>query len=68
MSLTNGTRLGAYEIVAPIGAGGTEEVYVAEDTKLHRNIALELSLRLQPPLLANRVCGAMTSHLWRTVE
>ena len=41
MSLTKGTRLGPYEIVAPIGAGGMGEVYLAEDTRLGRKVALK---------------------------
>ena len=38
MSLTPGTRLGSYEIVAPLGAGGMGEVYRALDTKLGRDV------------------------------
>jgi serine/threonine protein kinase len=36
MSLTAGSRIGVYEIVAPIGAGGMGEVYRARDSKLKR--------------------------------
>ena len=42
MPLTTGTRLGSYEIVAPIGAGGMGEVYRARDTKLNRDVALKV--------------------------
>ena len=40
--LIAGTRLGPYEIVAPIGAGGMGEVYRARDTRLSRDVALKL--------------------------
>ena len=42
MALTPGTRLGPYEVVAPIGAGGMGEVYRARDTRLHRDVALKI--------------------------
>jgi len=42
MSLATGTRLGAYEIVAPIGAGGMGEVYRARDTRLNRDVAIKV--------------------------
>lgn len=42
MTLAAGTRLGPYEIVAPIGAGGMGEVSRARDTKLGRDIALKI--------------------------
>jgi serine/threonine protein kinase/tetratricopeptide (TPR) repeat protein len=42
MSLSPGTRLGTYEIVAPIGAGGMGEVYRARDRKLDRDVAIKV--------------------------
>jgi Tol biopolymer transport system component/tRNA A-37 threonylcarbamoyl transferase component Bud32 len=44
MSLTAGTRLGHYEIVALIGAGGMGEVYEARDPRLNRNVAIKVLL------------------------
>src|SRR6187397_1391869 len=42
MSLGPGTRLGPYEIVSAIGAGGMGEVYRARDTRLHRDVAVKV--------------------------
>ena len=42
MSLAAGTRLGPYEIVAPIGAGGMGEVYRARDERLKRDVAVKV--------------------------
>jgi serine/threonine protein kinase len=42
MTLSAGTRLGPYEIVAPIGAGGMGEVYRARDRKLDRDVAIKV--------------------------
>ncbi|HYM11178.1 MAG TPA: serine/threonine-protein kinase, partial [Bryobacterales bacterium] len=42
MPLSAGTRLGPYEILAPIGAGGAGEVYRAKDTRLDRIVAIKV--------------------------
>lgn len=55
MPLQPGTRLGAYEIIAPVGSGGMGEVYRAHDSRLGRDIAIKVlpsSLTNDPSSLA----------------
>jgi len=51
MALASGSRLGVYEIVAAIGAGGMGEVYRARDTRLRRDVALKILSASHAPSL-----------------
>src|SRR3990172_10021412 len=42
MTLASGSKLGPYDVVSPLGAGGMGEVYRARDTKLGRNVAIKI--------------------------
>ena len=42
MTLPRGTKLGPYEIVSPLGAGGMGEVYRARDLSLNRDVAIKV--------------------------
>ena len=42
MGLESGTKLGPYEVLSPLGAGGMGEVYLARDSKLDREVAIKV--------------------------
>jgi serine/threonine protein kinase len=42
MAIASGTRLGPYEVLSPLGAGGMGEVYRARDTRLDRTVAIKI--------------------------
>ena len=44
MTVSVSARLGSYEVLGPLGAGGMGEVYRARDTKLNRDVAIKLLL------------------------
>ena len=62
MALLPGTRLGPYEVVAPLGAGGMGEVYRARDTRLERPVAI----KILPLHLTDRLEARERSNAKRT--
>ena len=67
--LQRGDRLGPYEVVEPLGAGGMGEVYRARDTKLQRDVAIKIlpaSVARDPDRLhrfsARRICSPSLNH------
>jgi serine/threonine protein kinase len=65
MNLSPGTRLGPYEILSPLGAGGMGEVYRARDTRLEREVAVKV---LPQHLSANPEVRARFEREARTVS
>ncbi len=65
MTLAAGTRLGPYEVLALLGAGGMGEVYKAKDTRLNRSVALKV---LPEGLTSNPERRARFEHEARTIS
>jgi serine/threonine-protein kinase len=65
MGLAAGTRLGPYEITAPIGAGGMGEVYKARDTRLGRTVAIKV---LPPQFASNAERRARFTREAKTIS
>ena len=61
MSLAQGTKLGPYQIISPLGAGGMGEVYKATDTRLNRTVAV----KILPPHLSD---GEMKARFDREAQ
>jgi SRSO17 transposase len=66
MTLPNGTKLGPYEIVSLLGAGGMGEVYRARDTKLNRGVAIKV-LPDQEPLTIGALAATVPQAQWKRV-
>ena len=52
-----GKTFGRYQVVAELGEGGTGEVFLAHDTRLHRRVALSCSLRRSDPIESDHCTG-----------
>ena len=62
MNLTSGTKLGPYEIVSLLGAGGMGEVYRARDSRLKRDVAIKVLP--QALSLDATGCGVLNKRRW----
>src|SRR5436190_18652211 len=65
MTTVAGTRLGPYEIIGPLGAGGMGEVYRARDTRLGRDVAIKV---MPASLTSNAEVRARFEREARTVS
>src|SRR5687767_10563408 len=63
-----GSRIGAYEIVAPLGVGGMGEVYRARDTRLRREVAIKILPELFAIELDRRVRFEREAHVLATLN
>ena len=52
MSIAEGARLGPYKVLSPLGSGGMGEVYLTQDTRIHRKVALKM---LSADLASDRI-------------
>jgi eukaryotic-like serine/threonine-protein kinase len=65
MSLSTGTRLGPYEILSALGAGGMGEVSRAHDAKLNRDVALKVLLPAVATILTASRASAVKRRFLR---
>jgi len=63
MPLSDGTRLAPYELLSPIGAGGMGQVYKRRDTRLGRDLAIQISAeRFSEPLEREALAATSLNH------
>jgi serine/threonine protein kinase len=67
MTLAAGSKLGPYEIVAPLGAGGMGEVYRARDTRLERTVAIKILPAMARQLREVRRRALCSFQKWKKI-